>query len=72
MFRKFSFLVENGYEMLNSMKTEELKNFLRLGGLKVTGIKRNLSSKSILCYSKQCYLSEESTRSGSPTQRRLF
>ena len=36
------------YEMLNSMKTEELKNFVRLRGLKVTGKKKNLSCKNIL------------------------
>ena len=45
--------------MLNNKKIEEMKNFLWLRGLKVTGKKRNLSSKSILCYRKQYYLSED-------------
>ena len=59
------------YEVLNNMKIEELKTFLRLRGLKVTG-KKNLSNKSILCHRKQCYLSEDITKSGNPTQRRMF
>ena len=52
--------------MLNNMKIEELKNFLQLRGLKVNyRKKRNLGSKSISHYRKQCYLSEDITRSGS-------
>ena len=35
------------------MNIEELKIFLRLRESKVTGKKRNLGSKSILCYIKQ-------------------
>ena len=58
--------------MLNGMKIEELKKFLRLRGLKVTRKKKNLISKNILRYSKQCCLSGDSTRSGRQTQRRIF
>ena len=43
-----------------SMKIDELKNFSRLQGLKVTG-KGNLHNKRILCFRKQCSLSEDST-----------
>ena len=50
--------------MLNSIKLEELKKFLRLPGLKVAG-KKNLSSKNILCYWKQFSLSEDNKRSQS-------
>ena len=56
------------YEMLNNIKIEELKNFLQVTGKK----KRNLTSKNIFCYKKGCYLSEDSTRSGSPTPGRIF
>ena len=38
------------------MNIEELKIFSRLRGLKVSGKKRNLGSKSILGYIKQCSL----------------
>ena len=29
------------YELLENMKVEELKNYLKIGGLKVTGTKKN-------------------------------
>ena len=37
--QSFHFWFKMGYEMLNSMKIKEMKNFLRFQGLKMTGKK---------------------------------
>ena len=37
------------YELLKKMKVEELKNYLKIRGLKVHGTKKRIGSPSICC-----------------------